>query len=130
MAAIQRTRISSFGAAAVIAGVAAVLIVVATGGHPVRATSAPVLVPAAAMVPDWVLSYGAPAQADGFKVDGLIENLSYEQPATAALPTWVERYLAPDQAPAFKVDTMLESLGYRQPGEGAGAQSDTTGLQP
>lgn len=128
MAVVQRTRISSLGAGMLVAGVA-----VAIGSYPVSAMTSPVLVPAAALqaqVPDWVLSYEAPAQVGGFKVDEFIENLSYEQPASAALPGWVERYLAPSQTPAFKVDTMIDGLDYRQTGGGAGAPSDITGFQP
>jgi hypothetical protein len=49
-----------------------------------------------------------PAAAPQFKVDQLIEELSYAR--VAELPAWVQPYLAPARATQFKVDAFIESL--------------------
>jgi hypothetical protein len=102
MAAIQRTRISSSVSGAFVVAVSAALLVGGTGGYVVRSLTSQVAAPAqsvvtqpsldnedltqsdltraqpaSATVPEWVQNYLAQAKAQQFKVDEMLENLSY-----------------------------------------------------
>lgn len=102
MAAIQRTRISSSMGGAFVIAVSAALLIGGTGGYVMRAVTSHNSAAAqaavdrsaadnqditqsdltrvqapSATVPDWVRKYVETAPASQFKVDELIENLSY-----------------------------------------------------
>jgi hypothetical protein len=103
MAAIQRTRMSSFGVGVFVVAVSAALLAGASGGYLVRALTSQV---------------AAPSQTVQYqRVTGDNQDLTRPQPAdrstgTAQLPTWVKNYLAPAASHPFKVDEYIESLGY------------------
>jgi hypothetical protein len=102
MAAIQRTRLSSFGVGVFTAAVGAALLAGASGGYVVRALTSHSSAPAQSV------QY-RPAAADS--EDIAQSDLTRAQPAPE-LPAWVQKYEAPVTAPQFKVDQMIESLGY------------------
>ena len=108
MAAIQRTRMSSFGVGVFVVAVSAALMAGASGGYLVRALTSQVAAPS------------QPVQYEritGDNQDLTQSDLTRAQPAdrstgTAQLPSWVKSYLAPAASHPFKVDGYIEDLGY------------------
>jgi hypothetical protein len=108
MAAIQRTRMSSFGAGVFVVAVSAALLAGASGGYLVRALTSH------DAAPTQPVQY---QRVTGDNQDLAESDLTRAQPAdrstgTAQLPTWVKNYLAPAASHPFKVDEYIESLGY------------------
>jgi hypothetical protein len=108
MAAIQRTRMSSFGIGLFVVAVSAALLAGGTGGYMVRALTSQVAAPSQS-------HQYAPVSGDNQDVTQ--SDLTRALPAdrstgTASLPTWVKNYLAPAASQPFKVDQFLESLSY------------------
>jgi len=124
MAAIQRTRISSFGVGVFVVAVSAALLAGASGGYMVRALTSHVAVPSTPV------SY---ERITGDNQDLTESDLTRALPAdrstgTAQLPTWVKNYLAPAASHPFKVDEYIDSLGYAVP-SGASSQVPAPALQ-
>jgi hypothetical protein len=108
MAAIQRTRMSSFGIGVFVVAVSAALMAGASGGYLVRALSSQVA------APSQPVQY---QRVTGDNQDLTESDLTRAQPAdrstgTTQLPTWVNNYLAPAASHPFKVDEYIASLGY------------------
>jgi hypothetical protein len=108
MAAIQRTRMSSFGIGVFVVAVSAALLAGASGGYLVRALTSQVAAPSQS------IQY---QRVTGDNQDLTESDLTRAQPAdrstgTDSLPTWVKNYLAPAASQPFKVDEYIESLGY------------------
>ncbi|HKC20407.1 MAG TPA: hypothetical protein VKE27_12350 [Candidatus Dormibacteraeota bacterium] len=112
MAAIQRNRISPSVAGAFAVAISAALLVGGTGGYVVRSLTSQLAAPAqpavtqpslgnedlaqsdltraqpaSATVPDWVQNYMAQATSQQFKVDEMLENLSYAGTVASGEPT-------------------------------------------
>ena len=126
MAAIQRTRMSSFGAGAFVVAVSAALMVGASGGYLARAVTSHVA------APSQPVQY---QRVTGENQDLTESDLTRAQPAdrstgVAQLPTWVKGYLAPTASHPFKVDEYIESLSYAQAVQaGASSQASAPALQ-
>ena len=108
MAAIQRTRISSFGAGVFVVAISAAMLAGAGGGYMVRAVTSHESTSAPAVHRTY---FADPSQ------DVTQSDLTRVQPAdrsTAAvqLPDWVQAYIAPAAKRAFRIDEYLESLSY------------------
>ena len=127
MAAIQRTRMSSFGIGVFVVAVSAALLAGGTGGYAVRALTSHVAAPSQSDqyvrvtgvnqdLTESDLTRAQPAdRSTGTNQDLTQSDLTRAQPAdrstgTATLPTWVKNYLAPAASQPFKVDQFLESL--------------------
>ena len=127
MAAIQRTRISSFGVGAFVVAVSAALMAGASGGYLVRALTSHGAAPTQPAQYQRItgdnqdltqsdLTRALPAdRSTGTNQDLTESDLTRAQPAgrsTAQLPTWVKNYLAPAASHTFKVDEFIDGLGY------------------
>jgi hypothetical protein len=124
MAAIQRSRMSSFGVGLFVVAVSAALLAGASGGYMVRALTSHVAAPSQPFQYERVT---------GANQDLTESDLTRALPAdrstgTAQLPSWVKSYLAPAASRPFKVDEYLENLGYAAP-SGASSQVQAPGLQ-
>jgi hypothetical protein len=124
MAAIQRTRMSSFGVGVFVVAVSAALLAGASGGYVVRALTSHGTAPSQAVQHQLVT---------GDNQDLTESDLTRAQPAdrstgTTQLPTWVKNYLAPAASHQFKVDEYIESLGYAAP-SGESSQLPAPALQ-
>ena len=108
MAAIQRNRMSSFGAGAFVVAISAALLAGASGGYMVRALTARELTPVQSVQH---VQFADPRE------DVTQSDLTRVQPAdrstgVAQVPSWVKGYMAPLVDRPFKVDEYLESLSY------------------
>lgn len=108
MAAIQRSRMSSFGVGVFVVAVSAALLAGASGGYLVRALTSHVAAPSQPVQYERVT---------GDNQDLTQSDLTRAQPVdrstgTAQLPSWVKSYVAPAASRAFKVDEYIESLSY------------------
>ncbi len=106
MAAIQRTRMSSFGIGVFVVAVSAALMAGASGGYLVRALTSHVAAPSQAVQSQRIT---------GENQDLTESDLTRAQPAdrstgTTQLPSWVRNYLVPAASHPFKVDEYIESL--------------------
>jgi hypothetical protein len=124
MAAIQRSRMSSFGVGLFVVAVSAALLAGASGGYMVRALTSHVAAPSQPFQYERVT---------GDNQDLTESDLTRALPAdrstgTAQLPSWVKSYLAPAASRPFKVDEYIENLGYAAP-SGASSQVHAPGLQ-
>lgn len=127
MAAIQRTRMSSFGVGAFVVAVSAALMAGASGGYLVRAVTSH------QAAPSQPVQY---ERVTGDNQDLTQSDLTRAQPAdrstgTVQLPSWVKNYLAPAASHPFKVDEYIASLGYAaQSGASNEVQAPALQLQP
>ena len=127
MAAIQRTRMSSFGIGVFVVAVSAALMAGASGGYLVRALTSQVA------APSQPVQY---QRITGENQDLTQSDLTRAQPAdrstgTTQLPTWVRNYLAPAASHAFKVDEYIGSLSYAaQPGASNEISAGALQLEP
>jgi len=124
MAAIQRSRMSSFGVGLFVVAVSAALLAGASGGYMVRALTSHVAAPSQPVQYERVT---------GDNQDLTESDLTRALPAdrstgTAQLPSWVKGYLAPAASRPFKVDEYIENLGYAAP-SGASSEVQKPGLQ-
>jgi hypothetical protein len=124
MAAIQRSRMSSFGVSVFVVAVSAALLAGASGGYLARALTSHVAAPS------------QPAQYQritGDNQDLTQSDLTRAQPVdrstgTAQLPAWVKNYVASAASRPFKVDEYIDSLGYAAQ-SGASTQVPAPALQ-
>jgi len=127
MAAIQRTRMSSFGAGVFVAAVSAALLAGASGGYMVRALTSHVA------APSQPVQY---QRVTGDNQDLTESDLTRAQPVdrstgTAQLPSWVKSYLTPAASRPFKVDEYIGNLSYAaQSGASNGVPAPALQLQP
>ena len=122
MAAIQRTRMSSFGIGLFVVGVSAALMAGASGGYLVRALTSQVA------APSQTVQY---QRVTGDNQDLTQSDLTRAQPAdrsTGELPSWVKNYLAPAASHQFKVDEYIASLSYAAQ-SGASSEVPASALQ-
>lgn len=128
MATLQAIRLPSPVAGTLAVAVSAALLAGGAGGYLVRGltwqASAPVHTAAVhssqahavAQLPEWVQRYLVSAGTPRFRVDDMIESLSYAgtagRLAQDELPGWVQRYTTPAVAPRFRVDDLIENLSY------------------
>jgi hypothetical protein len=148
MAAIQRTRMSSFGIGAFVVAVSAALLAGASGGYLVRGLTSQVAAPSQPVqyqritgenqdLTESDLTRAQPAdRSTGTNQDLTESDLTRAQPAdrstgTTQLPTWVRNYLAPAASHPFKVDEYIKSLGYAAlPGASNEVSAPALQLQP
>jgi hypothetical protein len=119
MAAIQRTRTSSFAAGAFVIAVSAALLAGASGGYLVRALTSHVTAPSSAVqnLPRADTSQGGPRS-----------DLTRVLPTEAVQrPAWVQGYVSPSRSRAFRVDELIDRLDSAQ--TGTAAQVPATALQ-
>jgi hypothetical protein len=129
MAAIQRSRMSSFGVGVFVVAVSAALMAGASGGYLVRALTSHAAGPSQpAQYQQITGDYQDLTQSDltraqpadrsaGTNQDLTQSDLTRAQPVdrstgTAQLPAWVKNYVAPAASHPFKVDEYIDSLGY------------------
>jgi hypothetical protein len=129
MAAIQRTRMSSFGIGVFVVTVSAALMAGASGGYLVRALTSQGAAPSHPVQVQRItgenqdltesdLTRAQPAdRSTGTNQDLTQSDLTRAQPAdrstgTTQLPTWVRNYLTPAASHPFKVDEYIGSLSY------------------
>ena len=148
MAAIQRTRMSSFGIGVFVVAVSAALMAGASGGYLVRALTSQVAAPSQPVQYQRItgenqdltqsdLTRAQPAdRSTGVNQDLTESDLTRAQPAdrstgTTQLPTWVRNYLAPAASHPFKVDEYIGSLSYAaQPGASNEISAGALQLEP
>jgi hypothetical protein len=124
MAAIQRTRMSSFGIGVFVVAVSAALMAGASGGYLVRTLTSQVA------APSQPVQY---QRVTGDNQDLTQSDLTRAQPADRStganeLPSWVNNYLAPAASHPFKVDEYIASLSYAAQ-SGASSEVPASALQ-
>ena len=108
MAAIQRTRMSSFGAGAFVVAVSAALLAGASGGYLVRALTAREFTPAqTAQHLQFAATNEDVTQSDLTRVQPADQSTGVTQ-----VPSWVKAYMAPAAQRALRVDEYIESMSY------------------